>query len=283
MKKNIDFSILSTVIEDGDYCNRYVKLALETQFKDCYNILESIYYLGRWYATRKSLKAFFEVGDTTLRRKLDILLKLGLVEFYEVNTPNSYIRLTENGASLVVGKSIRSNGNQTNTFSLIEKSNMIYSIAINSTKYNPGLLGKFNDRDSTLASTFHSSIDISNLIKIDELERNHIYVVGCSTDSITLSVKHSHSSESVELFKRITKAYEFISQYVNIDNVEINIIVAASLDDKDVVEKSLSIIRNDNFTRLQRKELLCFFVDKHLGIAFEDFLDIICKSALLYY
>ena len=68
----VDFTILPNTIDKDEYCNKYIELALTTDFKDSYYILESIYFLGRWYATRNSLKNFFNVGDTTLKRKLDI-------------------------------------------------------------------------------------------------------------------------------------------------------------------------------------------------------------------
>ena len=54
----VDFTILPDTIDKDEYCNKYIKLALETDYQDSYSILESIYYIGRWYATRKSLKNY---------------------------------------------------------------------------------------------------------------------------------------------------------------------------------------------------------------------------------
>ena len=265
MKKNIDFSFLPTNIEGENYCNPYVELALNTHYKESYKILESIYYLGRWYASRKSLKMYFNIGDSTLKRRLDILEKCCLIEYFQMNTTNSYVKLTNEGASLVLKRITKLNAKTEDTYKLVQKSDIIYTLASKSFS-NKELLSKNPNRDKMLRDIYNLSI-IRETTSINTLEQNHIYVVNAKENEITLATRHINV---IDFFKDGVKIYEFVSKYNLLDEIKINILLLTKEEEKAL--RTLSDIQEDDFKKSERKELLSYLYNKPLGISYEDFL-----------
>ena len=266
----VDFTILPNTIDKDEYCNKYIELALTTDFKDSYYILESIYFLGRWYATRNSLKNFFNVGDTTLKRKLDILYKFGLIEYHLMNTPNSYVKLTNNGASLICKKKVRWDNTKNNFNTLLDKSDILYTLP-KCSKSDIKLLIKKENRDELLTNIF--GFRSKDTISIDTLEQNHIYISNCNSNEITFAIKYTNTED---YFKDCAKAFEFVSKYEDVNNIKINILLMTK--DSDGALGTLNIIKEDDFKKTERKKLLLYLIDKAINISYDDFLIRITKS-----
>ena len=266
----VDFTILPDTIDKDEYCNKYIKLALETDYQDSYSILESIYYIGRWYATRKSLKNYFEIGDTTLKRKLDILYKFGLVEYHQMNTPNSYVKLTNNGASLICKKKIRWDVTKNNTSTLLDKSDILYNLTKHD-KTDIRFIIKNENKDMLLRDIF--GFHYSDIVSIDTLEQNHIYISNCNSKEVTFAIKYINTED---YFKDCVKAFEFISKYEDIGNMKINILLMTK--DIDLALDTLYIIKEDDFNKSERKKLLLYLINRSVNMSYEDFLIRITNS-----
>ena len=275
MKNKIDFSILPTTISEGDYCNKYVELALNTDFIDSYNILESIYHLGRWYATRKSLKLFFGLSDSTLKRKLDILSNFGLIEYYELNTNNSYIKLTNNGASLVNKRIMKWNSSNKDIQSLLRKSDMIYKIASCDDICNLQFFNKNINRDRLIQEAL-SKYYITNYVKVSVLEQSHIYIFSCTNSSIWFAIDYSNTEEYI---KDCVKIYEFLSSYGVVNNIKVNIVLLNT--DKYKATTTLDDVLNDDFKKSFKVKLLKYFISKNINMDFDSFLKQIASSTKL--
>ena len=271
MRNKIVFSSLPTYIDKGHYCNIYVELALRNHFKDSYVILESIYYIGRWYATRSSLKSYFQIGDVALKRKLDILEEFCLVEFYNVGTPESYVKLTNSGASLIAKKKIQWNSSKSNTALLLEKSKVLYALA-SLELCDKKFISKFNKRDSILKNIFNPHMFIE-APSVDTLEQSHIYILKIDYNEVVIAVKYVNTED---YFKDTVKAYEFFSKYRDIGDFKINIVLASKNEEE--AKNTLIDIKNDDFKKSERNRMISYLSNKHIGIPYEIFLNKISKT-----
>lgn len=276
MINKIDFSILPKTIDKDDYCNKYVELALKTDFSDSYEILESIYYLGRWYATRKSLKLYFGLADSSLKVKLDVLKNFGLVEYHKTDTNKSYVKLTNNGASLINKRIVKWNSNNKKDISsLIRKSELIYTVASNKIMCNPDFFKKNIDRDKIIQDTL-SKHYITNNIKISTLEQSHIYIFNCNNKFIGFAIDYSNMEEYI---RDCIKIYEFLSSYEIANDINVNIVVVTDNINNTLI--TLGDVSEGDFKKSFRAKLLKYFISKNINMDFDAFLDKIVNSTKL--
>lgn len=276
MKNKVDFSILPTTINEGEYCNKYIELALNTDFLDSYKILESIYYLGRWYATRKSLKLHFDLADSSLKRKLDILNNFGLIEYYETNTNNSYIKLTNNGASLINKRIVKWNNiNNKDIQSLIKKSDMIYKIASSIKTSNLAFFNKNIDRDKVIQEIL-SKYNTTAYVKVSVLEQSHIYIYNCTDKSIDFAIDYSNMEEYI---KDCSKIYEFLSSYGITYEIKANIVLLTNNTNDTLI--TLKDISEGYIKKSVRTKLVKYFNSKNINMDFDTFLNTIVSSTKL--
>lgn len=273
MKYEPDLSILSTGIQKNGYANQYVEVALETQFKDSYMVLNSIYYLGRWYATKKTLKAYFEINNTALDRLLTPLKRFGLIEYHKTNTSLSYVKLTNEGASVVAKKRIRWDKTKCDIHSLLDKSDMLYQLDSNK-EYNTDFLYKKECRNDIIIGMFN--FRGKEYPRIETLEQNHIYLVNCSCKEITFALKYTNTED---YFKDCAKAFNYISRYTNINDIKINILLLAKNEINAL--NTIDIVEKDDFRRSERSKLKYYLGTKRLDISFEEFINRISKSTTI--
>lgn len=275
MKKKPDFTIFPTKAGKGEYCDRITEVGLLHYYPGSYSILETIYYLGRWYARKSHIKELHDIkSEEELKRQLDPLEKLCLIECNQKHTSYSYVKLTERGASLVRKKKSYWNNKNTNDKAMLEKSDIIFTLAF---LENSGLLflGKYDDRDENLSCIF-KPINTTDVISIDNLEQNHIYIVNCNTKEITFGIKYS----TLDIYiKDCTKIYEFVSKYIDVNDININIVLLTK--DKGETKLQLLDVKDDDFKKTTRIKLVRYFLDRTIGISFEEFLPRIYKSTTI--
>lgn len=275
MKDKPDFTIFPTKAGKGEYCNKIIEVGLSYYYPGSYSILETIYYLGRWYAKKSDIKKLHDIkSDEELKRQLDPLEKLCLIKYKQKHTHHSYIKLTSVGASLVKKKKSYWKNKKTNDTAMLEKSDIIFTLAF---LENSDLLflGKYDDRDENLSCIF-KPINTMDVISIDNLEQNHIYIVNCNTKEITFGIKYS----TLDIYiKDCTKIYEFVSKYIDVNDININIVLLTK--DKEETKLQLLDVKDDDFKKTTRIKLVKYFLDRTIGISFEEFLPRIYNSTTI--
>lgn len=283
MIKKINFDkVLPNGIEDGGFINKYVKLYLEEDDDLARNILESIYFLGRGFATKNALKLYFNISDSTLRTKLDILYNLNLIEYRSKNKKTSHIALGISGASFIQKRKLLA---VSNINPRLDKSNNLYFIAslLKDKGHSTFFLEKREDRDSILSNNLASYIPgyfaNSKEESIARLEEKHIYLLKQESASfvyalsITTNKASTVSTLAISIVKKIISAIKFTSTYINLYTAKISFIIVVNGENTHYVDKAVKTIKNNDFSHKNRLELLNYLASKETGLGLEDILN----------
>ena len=285
MIKKIDFnSVLPCTLytDKNGYCNKYVKLYLEEDDDLARNILESIYYIGRGYATRKALQNYFNISEFVLRTKLDILYKFNLIDYKNPKSENSHIVLTIAGTSFVLKRALQA---VSNNDPKLDKSNNLYFLAsfLKDKEHSTFFLEKREDRDNVLSnnlasypSGYFSSCKEQSIIRLEE---KHIYLLKQESNSfvyalsITTNKTSTVSTLAISIVKKIISAIKFTSTYIDLYVASVGFIIVVNGENTHYVDKAVKTIKNNDFSQKNRLELLNYLASKETGLGLEDILN----------